>query len=160
MSPVVETVAPRLLAPALMLAAAIIVKGYTDVGDGFSAGVIVALAISLRYISLGPDRAEAELPVLRHAPVIAMGGLLVALAVAFLGVPFGDPAFTNIPPPGDAVVKVGTIELITAVAFDVGLFFLVAGSLVVLIHHLAHLVHDDRSLNTDVEATAEREADA
>ena len=39
MSDVLEVVAPRLLGPAVMFAAAIIVKGYADVGDGFSAGV-------------------------------------------------------------------------------------------------------------------------
>ena len=66
-----------------MVAAAIIVKGYTDVGDGFSAGVIVALAIALRYVTLGPERAERSLPILRHAPVVAAGGLLLALAVGF-----------------------------------------------------------------------------
>ena len=40
--------------------AAIIVKGYTDVGDGFSAGVIVALAIALRYVTLGRERDGAQ----------------------------------------------------------------------------------------------------
>jgi hypothetical protein len=35
---VIEVVGPRLLGPALMVAAAIVVKGYGDVGDGFSAG--------------------------------------------------------------------------------------------------------------------------
>ena len=78
---ILEHVAPRLLAPSVMVAAAIIVKGYTDVGDGFSAGVIVALAIALRYVTLGADRAERELPLLRHAPAGAGAGLLIALAV-------------------------------------------------------------------------------
>ena len=68
MSVVIEVIAPRLLGPALMVALALIVKGYTDVGDGFSAGVIVALAIALRYIALGRERAERSLPILRHAP--------------------------------------------------------------------------------------------
>jgi len=66
-SDVLEVVAPRLLGPAVMFAAAIIVKGYADVGDGFSAGVIVALAIALRYITLGTERAERGLPILRRA---------------------------------------------------------------------------------------------
>ena len=55
-----------------MVAAAIIVKGYGDVGDGFSAGVIVALAVALRYVTLGAERAERTLPVLRHAPAVAV----------------------------------------------------------------------------------------
>ena len=55
--------------PALMLAAALIVKGYTDVGDGFSAGVIVALAVGLRYVVLGPELDRARTcRSLRHAP--------------------------------------------------------------------------------------------
>lgn len=140
MSAVLEVVAPRLLGPAIMFAAAIIVKGYTDVGDGFSAGVIVALAIALRYITLGTERAERSLPVLRHAPSIAAAGLLIALAVGFLPVLAGDPPFTHRPAPGADVVKIGTLELISAVAFDVGVFLLVCGALVTVVHHLARLV--------------------
>jgi multicomponent Na+:H+ antiporter subunit B len=136
---VIEVVAPRLLAPALMVAAAILVKGYGDVGDGFSAGVIVGVAISLRYIALGRERAERSLPVLARAPEVAAAGLLIALAVGFFPVVLGDPPFTHMPPPGEHVVKVGTVELITAVAFDVGLFMLVTSSLVVLVHQLSHL---------------------
>lgn len=140
MSIVLDVIAPRLLGPAVMVAAAIIVKGYTDVGDGFSAGVIVALAISLRYITFGPRRAELSLPILRHAPVVAAGGLLLALAVGFLPVVAGDPPFTHRPGPGEDVVKLGTLELISAVAFDIGVFLLVCGVLVTLVHQLARLV--------------------
>ena len=142
---ILEHVAPRLLAPSVMVAAAIIVKGYTDVGDGFSAGVIVALAIALRYVTLGADRAERELPLLRHAPAGAGAGLLIALAVGFFPVALGDPPFTHLPRPGEEVVKIGTLELITAVAFDVGLFLLVASALVVLMHLLARLVEGAES---------------
>ena len=136
---VVEVVAPRLLAPALMVAAAILVKGYGDVGDGFSAGVIVGVAIALRYVALGRERAERTLPVLARAPQAAAAGLLIALAVGFFPVALGDPPFTHLPAPGEHVVKIGTLELITAVAFDVGLFLLVTSSLVVLVHQLSHL---------------------
>jgi multisubunit Na+/H+ antiporter MnhB subunit len=139
---ILEVVAPRLLGPALMLAAAIIVKGYTDVGDGFSAGVIVALAVALRYIALGQEAAEEGLPVLRRAPLIAVCGLLISLGIGFGSVAAGEPPFTHHPAPGDDVVEIGTLELTTAVAFDVGLFLLVAGALVMLVHHLARLVEE------------------
>ena len=42
-------------------------------------------------------------------------------------------------------MKIGTLELITAVAFDVGLFLLVASALVVLMHLLARLVEGAES---------------
>jgi multicomponent Na+:H+ antiporter subunit B len=140
---VIEIVAPRILGPAVMVAAAIIVKGYTDVGDGFSAGVIVALAIALRYVSWGTERTEHSLPVLRRAPAIALGGLIVAIAVGFFPVVLGDPPFSHRPGPGEDVVTIGTLELITAVAFDLGLFALVAGVLIVLMHILATLTASD-----------------
>jgi hypothetical protein len=55
---------------------------------------------------------------------------------------FGDPPFTHLPPPGEPVVKIGTLELITAVAFDLGLFLLVTGALVTLVHQLADLTEE------------------
>jgi multisubunit Na+/H+ antiporter MnhB subunit len=141
---VIDVVAPRLLGPAVMVAAAIIVKGYTDVGDGFSAGVIVALAISLRYITFGSEQAESELPILRHAPAVAAGGLLLGLAVGFFPVLTGDPPFTHWPAPDAEVVKLGTLELVSAVAFDLGVFLLVCGALVTLVHQLSRLVRGAR----------------
>jgi multicomponent Na+:H+ antiporter subunit B len=144
-SDVIATVAPRLLGPALMLAAALIVRGYADVGDGFSAGVIVALAVALRYVALGVEEAERSLPVLRRAPIALAGGLLIALACGFFSVALGDPPFTHQPPPGAHVVKIGMLELITAVAFDIGVLLLVVGGLVMLVHHLGRLVAGERT---------------
>jgi multisubunit Na+/H+ antiporter MnhB subunit len=143
-SVILEVVAPRLLGPAVMVAAAIIVKGYVDVGDGFSAGVVVALGVALRYVTLGAERAERSLPVLRYAPAVAVSGLLLALAVGFVPLAFGQPPLTHYPRPGESVVEIGTLELSTAVALDVGILLLVAGALVEMIHQLARLVERRR----------------
>ncbi|MFN8518902.1 MAG: MnhB domain-containing protein [Chloroflexota bacterium] len=137
MSHIIGVVAPRLLGPALILAAAIIVKGYADVGDGFSAGVIVATALALRYVSLGWEVAERSLPILRRAPQLATVGLLVALGTGFAGVLVGDPPFTHYPPAGEPAIHIGTLEVISAVVFDLGLFLFVTSAFVVLIHQLA-----------------------
>lgn len=145
MSVVFEVVAPRLLGPAVVIALALIVKGYQDTGDGFSAGVIVALAIALRYVVLGVEQAEHELPVLRHAPTAAACGLLLALAVGFLPVALGDPPFTHYPRAGAHVIHVGTVEFLTAVVFDIGVFLLVTGALTMVLHHLARLVEASRA---------------
>jgi hypothetical protein len=65
--------------------------------------------------------------------------MLIALGAGFFGVALGDPPFTHLPGPGQPVIEIGTLELITPVAFDLGLFLLVASSLAVLIHNLAWL---------------------
>lgn len=133
-----QAVARLLLAPSLMVAAAILVKGYVDVGDGFSAGVVVTLAVACQYLALGARRAEEELPLLRHAPRVAVAGLLIALASGFFPLLLGRPLFTHEPVAGERPIHVGRLELMTPVLFDVGVFMLVAGALIALIHHLAH----------------------
>ena len=142
MTPIVKVVAPRLLPIAVVVAVALIVKGYTDVGEGFGAGVIVALAVGLRYVVLGLERADRSMPFVRRADVVAASGLLIALGCGFVGVPFGEPPFTHHPLPGEPVLKVGTLELSTAVGFDVGIFLLVVGIVVLLIRELSRLVSE------------------
>ena len=143
MTPIVRVVAPRLLPVALVVAFALIVKGYTDVGEGFGAGVIVGLAVGLRYVVLGPEHADRTLPLVRRADVLAAAGLLTALAFGFAGILAGEPPFTHYPRAGEPAIHVGTLELTTAVGFDVGLFLLVVGVVVLLIRELSRLVLDD-----------------
>lgn len=131
-----RAVAALMLAPTLVIAAAILVKGYAEVGDGFSAGVIAAVGILLQYLAFGRAEAERALP-LRLLPQAAFGGLLAALALALWPLLRGDPILTQLPAPGAEVVKLGTLELITAVAFDVAVFVLVLGAVVGIIHAIA-----------------------
>ena len=131
-----QSVARLLLAPILVVAVATLVKGYADVGDGFSAGVIAALGILLQYMAFGREEAERQLPV-RLLPACTFAGLLAALAVAFWPVLRGDALLEHLPPPGASVIELGTIELITAVLFDVAVFLLVLGALVGIVHAIA-----------------------
>jgi multisubunit Na+/H+ antiporter MnhB subunit len=126
-----------LLGPSIMVAAGLIAKGYADVGDGFGAGVVVSLAIALTYVALGSVRAEAALPLLRHSPKIAVGGLLLALGGGFFPLLRGEPPLSHRPAPGQDVVTIGTLELFTPLVLDIGVFLLVVGVLAVLLHHLA-----------------------
>lgn len=115
-----------LLAPAFMVALATLLKGYVDAGDGFAAGVIAALAVGLQFVAFGSQEVERTLPV-RFAPAAAAAGLLLALAVTFVPVVFGRPLLTHSPGPGDDVIQFGTLEILTAVLFDIGVFLLVLG---------------------------------
>ena len=129
-------VARLLLAPVLMVAAAILIKGYVDVGDGFAAGVIAALGILLQYLAFGRAAVRQARPV-RHAAKLAVAGLLLALAVAVVPVRAGGGPLQHAPAPGAAVVHLGSLELLTAVAFDVGVFALVLGMAVATIDLIA-----------------------
>jgi multisubunit Na+/H+ antiporter MnhB subunit len=129
-------VARLLLVPVLMVAAAILIKGYVDVGDGFAAGVIAALGILLQYLAFGRAAVQQALPV-RHAAKLAVAGLLLSLVVAFVPVLAGEAPLQHAPAPGAEVVHLGSLELLTAVLFDVGVFALVLGMVVATIDLIA-----------------------
>ena len=121
-----QTVARLLLAPSFVIAAAVLVKGYADTGDGFSAGVIAALGVLLQVVAFG-QRALERLVVVRWAPVGTFVGVGLSLLVAFVPVLLGDPIMTHRPGPGEQVVHLGTLEVLTAVLFDVGVCLVVFG---------------------------------
>jgi multisubunit Na+/H+ antiporter MnhB subunit len=129
-------IARLLLAPSWMIAAAVLVKGYADTGDGFSAGVIAALGVLIQYLTFGAAEAGELLPV-RYDRELALAGLLLCLVVAFAPVVGGDPVMTQFPRAGHAVRHFGSLELLTAVAFDVGVFLLVFGFAVGVIDLIA-----------------------
>lgn len=129
-------VARALLAPTLVVAVAILVKGYADVGDGFAAGVVVALGVLLQYVAFGRDEVVAALPV-RQAPVVAMAGLGIGFCVFAVPLLLGGAPLEHWPPAEVEPVHVGSLELITAVAFDLGVFLLVLGASVTIIDALA-----------------------
>lgn len=143
MTSVLTVAAARLLmAPILVVAAAVLVKGYADVGDGFSAGVIAALGVVLQYLALGREEAERLLALRLIGPAVFVA-LLGALAVALIPLARGDALLEHAPAPGADVVELGTIELITAVAFDVAIFVLVVAAVVGIVRAIAHVAEGE-----------------
>lgn len=137
-----QLVARSLLAPTLVVAAAILVKGYSSVGDGFAAAIVAALGILLQFLAFGRDRVAAVLPI-RRAPVVALCGLGVAVTVFAAPLLLGGAPLEHWPPPSEAPVHIGSLELITAVVFDVGVFLLVFGAAVTIIDALATTAKED-----------------
>lgn len=125
-SPMTRTVARLLLLPTLVTALAILVKGYTQPGDGFSAGVVAALGVLLQLMVFGREEAE-KIPGVRQAGALAFIGLLAALVLAVVPLLLGESVLTHYPPPGAGVVHFGTLEFITAVLFDCAIAMLVFG---------------------------------
>ena len=129
---VTRMVARALLKPILVVAAALLVKGYADVGDGFAAGIVAALGILLQYLAFGREEVRRALPV-DSAPVVAVVGLAVALLVFLVPLLLGHAPLEHWPAPGDEPVHIGSLELISPFVFDIGVFLLVLGAAVTLI---------------------------
>lgn len=154
-----QTVARILLLPTVVAAVAILVKGYAQPGDGFSAGVVASLGVLLQHIAHGRGEAE-RLVVVRYAPLVAGAGLLLSLLVAIVPLVLGEAVLTHYPPPGAGVIYLGTLELITAVLFDVGIFMLVFGFVVGTINFFARTISEEREYAGPVGEILDLEDDA
>lgn len=128
-------VARALLVPTFVVAAAILVKGYADTGDGFAAGVVVACGVLLQYLAFGRERVEASLPV-RHAPAVAVAGLLIVVGTVAVPLAFGGTLLEHWPPADAQPRYVGSLELITAVIYDAGIALVVVGAVIAIVASL------------------------
>lgn len=133
--------ATRFLSPLLgVLSVMILLRGHNEPGGGFVGGLLAAGAVALIQLSDGPDAARR---LLRVEPVaILAAGLAAALAAAILGPIFGRPLLTGLwlktPLPG--VGKLGTPLL-----FDVGVYLVVVGAVLLMLLELGDLGEEEGS---------------
>lgn len=146
MTTILTRMIARLLFPVtLVVALAMLIKSYVSVGDGFSAGVIAATGVSIQYVAFGYRDVEKRVPWLRFAPSAAFLGLLLALTTVFVPALRGDAVLTHLPRPGNEVTHLGTVELLTAVAFDVGVFLVVVGFTVTALSMIGRVAEEESS---------------
>jgi multisubunit Na+/H+ antiporter MnhB subunit len=142
---------------ALAVAAALLVKGYHQVGDGFSAGAVAALGAILQYVGREHE-AAAQIVGARLAWPLFSGGLILALAVSIGPVLFGVAPVSHVPAAGDHVMHVGALALHSTILFDLGIALLVFGALVATFDELIPPFSDPRARSKNAEDADDREA--
>ncbi|PQO22890.1 monovalent cation/H+ antiporter subunit A [Rhodobacteraceae bacterium WD3A24] len=135
--PLMLVVATRALLPiALVVGVFIFLRGHNQPGGGFIAGLVVAIAFVMQYMASGFAWAQARQNFHYHA-TIALGVLIAALTglgAWFNGRPFltSDFGYITIPP-------LNEFEWATAIAFDVGVFLTVVGSVMLALASLSRI---------------------
>ncbi len=131
--------AARFLTPLLgVLSVMILLRGHNEPGGGFVGGLLAAGAVALIQLSDGPETARR---LLRVDPVkVLAAGLTAALAAAIAGPLVGRPVLSGLwlktPLPG--VGKLGTPLL-----FDVGVYLVVVGAVLLMLLELGDLSEED-----------------
>jgi multicomponent Na+:H+ antiporter subunit A len=127
-SPIFRTAAWLLMPLLLLFSMFLLGRGHNDPGGGFVGGLIAAAAFSLYAIAFGVDRARHAL-LLRPLTMLGVG-LLIALASGLPAAMRGRPFLT-------AMWLPGPVPLGTPVLFDIGVFLVVAGVVLMMIFNLA-----------------------
>jgi multicomponent Na+:H+ antiporter subunit A len=127
-SPIFRTAA-RLLMPLLLLFAVfLLLRGHNEPGGGFVGGLVAAAAFALYATAFGVARARQAL--IANPLTLLGAGLLIALVSGLPAVLLGQPFLTAwwLPDPA---------PLGTPVVFDLGVFLVVAGVVLMMIFSLA-----------------------
>jgi multicomponent Na+:H+ antiporter subunit A len=127
-SPIFRTAAGLLMPLLLLFSVFLLMRGHNEPGGGFVGGLVAAAAFALYAIAFGVRRARRAL---RVRPLTLLGaGLLIALVSGLPAVLRGQPFLT-------AAWSSAPVALGTPMLFDLGVFLVVAGVVVMMIFTLA-----------------------
>jgi multicomponent K+:H+ antiporter subunit A len=132
----VPAVIARLLLPvAVVVAAHFFLRGHNEPGGGFVAGLIIAIAFLMQYIASGTQWVEGRTN-LHPMRWLSLGLLLVAttgLAAIALAYPFLTTHTAHVTLP-----VIGEVHFPSAAFFDLGVFSVVVGAVLLILTALAH----------------------
>ena len=133
-SPILQSFARLTLHLMLVFAIYLLLRGHNAPGGGFIAGVLTAVAFTFQMIAFDAGALSREL--LWNPLRVVAGGLLLAVGTGLGAVLLGHPFLTS------AVGHfhlplLGEVEMVTAQAFDVGVYLVVMGTTVGIIRTIA-----------------------
>ncbi len=139
----------RLLLPlALLVSLFILLRGHNLPGGGFIAGLITGVALIMQYLANGIAWTQPRLPFNAHTIIGA--GLLIAtltgLASGIFDYPFLTSTFGHLKWP-----VIGEFELASAMAFDLGVYFVVVGTTLLILINLGLVNHQGQEINKRIQ---------
>jgi multisubunit Na+/H+ antiporter MnhB subunit len=122
------------LTPVLLLFSIFLtLRGHNAPGGGFSGGLVMGMAVVLRYLAAGPRGVRS----LRVDPIVLIGtGLLIALTVGLASL-VADGAFLASAIWKFDVVIFGELKIVSSSLFDIGVHVLVVGVVMAVLVALA-----------------------
>ncbi|MFQ3565355.1 MAG: hydrogen gas-evolving membrane-bound hydrogenase subunit E [Aggregatilineales bacterium] len=132
--PITQFAATLVLPFSLMLAAAHVLYGGRNPGDGFTAGVIAGLGVSLWFVVYGYKEAKERLRWMQPGVLIG-AGLSIAIVNAAFPLLLGEPFFTFIQ---FTERSFAGIKLATSTLFEIGIFLTVSGGIGAIMEAISH----------------------
>lgn len=120
-----RTIAPVIVVVTLTFSVFVMLRGHNEPGGGFIGGLIAASALAILGIAAGP---QAVRRALKADPLAYAGfGVVVAGLSGFLSMAYGVPYLTGLWAFLD--LGEGEIALSTPMIFDIGVYFVVFGTI-------------------------------
>jgi len=125
----------------LVVSVYLLFAGHNQPGGGFVGGLVAGAALASRYVAGGP--AELRRAV-RFGPTTALGlGLTTSLATGFLSL-VNDGSFLQHRMLEVDLPVIGAVKTSSAFFFDLGVYLVVIGTVLAILHALGPPTEDDR----------------
>lgn len=131
-----------------------LVAGHNLPGGGFAGGLLVGLALTVRYLAGGGRELKIASP-LSAGQFLGLG-LGIASLYALFPLFLGDPAFTSYTLEWDMIIF-GHVKFVTAVVFDIGVYLLVIGLVLDILRSLGEKIDQKIEENRKQKAKQERQ---
>lgn len=143
-SVILETATRLVFHVMILLSLYLLLAGHNQVGGGFAGGLVLGLALLVRYLAGG--RAELDFAAPVSAGLVLGAGLAVSAISALAPLAFGGTVLQS------AVVELdlpiwGQVKIVTALLFDIGVYLIVVGLALDVV----------RSLGSGIDKQAEEE---
>lgn len=137
MTPLIRLVSLATLPIALLISMSHLIGAENGPGDGFTAGIITSLALTLEYVAFGYKEARSRIQWIRFEYVLFLG-IFVALLASVIPLLGGEPLLAR----QEFALElplVGTLRLTRALLFDFGIYLVVVGGTMTIFDSLARV---------------------
>jgi multicomponent Na+:H+ antiporter subunit A len=150
-SPILEVVTRLLFHPIVLFSVYLLFSGHNAPGGGFAGGLVVGLALVLRYLAGGRNELTVAAPV--DAGLVLGTGLFIAVGYGVTGMLLGGEVLQS------ALLDVhlpvlGHVHVVTSMIFDIGVYLIVIGLVLDILRGLGTEV--DRQEEADRADAADR----
>lgn len=148
-SVIFEVITRLLFHSMIVFAAFLLLSGHNAPGGGFAAGIVVGIALIVRYLAGGRYELGEALPI---QPGVLLGvGLFLSAGVGLFALIFGGEVLQSVIVEGTLPVF-GHVKLVTSVFFDLGVFLVVLGLILDILRTLGAEI--DRHVDVNVPGSA------
>jgi multicomponent Na+:H+ antiporter subunit A len=152
-SPILEVVTRLIFHAIVLFSVYLLFAGHNAPGGGFAGGLVVGLALVLRYLAGGRHELNVAAPV--DAGVVMGAGLFVALGTALAAMISGGQVLQSALMDWHLPV-LGHVHFVTSMIFDVGVYLVVIGVVLSILRSLGAEVDRHEQIER-AEAQARRE---
>ncbi|UCG40859.1 MAG: hypothetical protein JSV07_00975 [Acidimicrobiia bacterium] len=133
-SPILEHGAVTVSGPLLVFSAYLLFVGHNQPGGGFAAGLVAGVAVVLAWAAGGQATVRRVLP-FRSSALLGLGLVLASgtgFASLLVGAGFLQSDYLEV-----AIPLIGKVKVVSALAFDTGVYLVVVGMALGLVRALA-----------------------